>query len=100
MTDSEDLDGREKRVKRLLGWAALLLLIAIAVAGLDVLIKNQILSQAKESQGWIDDLRQAARRAGGDTDSGSPGQPGGSGLGNVDDDGPAAPADASQDARA
>lgn len=56
--DAETLAEQEKRVKRLLGWATVLALVAVAVMGLDVMIKNAILDQAKESQTWIDRLRE------------------------------------------
>jgi hypothetical protein len=86
--DLDDLDAREKRVRRLLGWASLLLLIALCVAGLDVMIKNEILRQAKESQSWLDRLRQDVM-AGGESgtaaaDSGQPDQPGDPGLDGVE----------------
>ena len=117
MTDADvDLTEREKRVKRLLTWASLLLLVAIAVAGLDVMIKNQILSQAKESQGWIDQLRKTGRDAnagfpegttvrrayadeGGDAGAGGgePGHADHNGLANVGDVRTGAPADPGPD---
>jgi predicted PurR-regulated permease PerM len=64
MTDTEagaELTEREKRVKRLLAWASLLALVAVAVTGLDLMVKNQILKQAKESTDWIDRLRKEVR---------------------------------------
>jgi hypothetical protein len=64
MTDIEagaELTEREKRVKRLLTWASLLALVAVAVTGLDLMIKNQILEQAKESTDWIGRLRKDVR---------------------------------------
>lgn len=51
--DGQDLAAAERKARRLLWWATVLAFVAIIVCGLDIMIKNQILKEAKESQGWL-----------------------------------------------
>jgi hypothetical protein len=55
MSPEDDEPGAERKAQRLLMWATVLAFVSIAVCGLDIMIKNQILAQAKESQGWLND---------------------------------------------
>jgi hypothetical protein len=54
---ADESAGTQANVKRLLTWATFLAVIALAVLGLDVMIKNQILAASKDA-----DLRLGALR--------------------------------------
>lgn len=54
-TEDETTEGAERKARRLLWWATVLAFVSVAVCGLDVMIKNQILATAKDSQGWLED---------------------------------------------
>lgn len=110
---ADDLDDATRKAKRLLAWATILALVAVAVLALDVLIKNailaeakeahEILAEAKESQSWIDRLREDIRSGRGNSEEeGSADPAGGSaGVAGVDGvaDGPGAPEGSDVDAR-
>jgi hypothetical protein len=99
--ETDNLDAAERKARRLLWWATVLALVAVAVMGLDIMIKNAILSQARESQGWIDKLREGVRS--GDWQrpepetADQPYQPGSNGVGGMGH-APAAQAGAGDDA--
>jgi hypothetical protein len=95
--ETEENAAAERKARRLLWWATVLAFVAIAVCGLDIMIKNQILAQARESGEWlaegrrgVDELRRdlASRSAGQDTGTGPAGSPagdaGGAELAGVD----------------
>jgi hypothetical protein len=70
----DDLGAAEQKARRLLWWATVLAFVAITVCGLDIMIKNQILRQAKESQGWLADSTASLDRLRRDLAHGFPGE--------------------------
>jgi hypothetical protein len=107
---SDELDDAERKARRLLWWATVLAFVAITVCALDVMIKNQILDQAKRSQGWLDESARGLDRLrrdlagftgddGGQGETGGPVRdPGDSGVAGVDSLRARAQSDAGQDA--
>jgi hypothetical protein len=83
--ETDETRTAERKARRLLWWATVLAFVSITVCALDVMIKNQILAQAKESQGWIDRLRtDVDTRGHNGTGPGSPADPAGGPAGDAD----------------
>jgi hypothetical protein len=90
--EGDERTAAERKARRLLWWATVLAFVSITVCGLDIMIKNQILSQAKESQEWLAEGRRGVDLLRRDLANGYAGQdlstgPAGGPAGDADDPG-------------
>ena len=92
LEQDDQTEAAERKARRLLWWATVLAFVAITVCGLDIMIKNQILAQAKESQDWLAEGRRGVDLLRKDLANGYAGQdigagPAGGPAGDADDPG-------------